>query len=108
MTITSEPACRRNDLQPRLRRFQRALADLGLLDIVGTEFATIEANGFGFGEVTDRQFDRLVCSLEDLARGVIADAPQLSRAQIALDFDAVRPPALLPTFTSSVHMVVPS
>ena len=105
----------RTALQPRLRRLNTALADLGLLREVGAGWATVGQHGFEFGLLADDSIDRLVCLLEDLAAAVgssvgdpcitLADTtPRPRRLITAAVFIA---PSQPPTHMSSVHPVVP-
>ena len=91
-------------IEPQLRRFARALGDLGLP--VPADWATQDdLETVRFGDLTARQFDRLLCMLEDLAAGraitVVRGGPTL--------FSAGTPagPVAPPPAPSSVHIVVP-
>jgi hypothetical protein len=92
-------------IEPQLRRFARALADIGAPVPAGWATQTDPAT-VCFGDLTARQFDRLLCLLEDLA----ANRPisvTIARGGATL-FDP-GPPAgpVAPPVVSSVHMVVP-
>lgn len=93
-------------IEPQLRRFARALGDLGLP--VPADWATQDhLDTVQFGDLTARQFDRLVCLLEDLAAGrnvhvtVVRGGPSL--------FSAGSPagPVAPPSAPSTVHIQVP-
>ena len=91
-------------IEPQLRRFARALGDLGLP--VPADWATQDdLETVHFGDLTARQFDRLVCLLEDLAAGrpvtVVRGGPTLFSA--GTPAGPVSPPAA----PSTVHIVVP-
>ena len=92
-------------IEPQLRRFERALGDLGMP--VPADWATQDdLETVGFKSITARQFDRLICLMEDLAARrevrvtIVRGGPTL--------FDPGAPAGpVAPATPSSVHMVVP-
>jgi hypothetical protein len=91
-------------IDPRMRRFARALAELGLP--VAADWAEWDGDdGVDFASISWKSFDRMVCLFEDLA----AHRPiTVIRGQSGPTlFDAGRAPAPLPAPTqSSVHIRV--
>ena len=92
-------------IEPQLRRFARAAADLGLP--VPADWATQDdLDTVRFGDLTARQFDRLLCLLEDLAGRrlvnvtIVRGGPSLFSAGVPSG--PVAPPA-----PSTVHIQVP-
>ncbi len=92
-------------IEPQLRRFARAAADLGMP--VPADWATQDhIDTVHFGDLTARQFDRLVCLLEDLAARrqvhvtVVRGGPSLFSA--GTPGGPVAPPS-----PSTVHIQVP-
>lgn len=92
-------------IEPRMRRFTRALRDIGLP--VPAEWATPNDDGtVDFSTLDPRQFDQLVCLLEDIAAGRPVQVI-ITRGGPTL-FDPGAPAGPLPAPTqSSVHVVVP-
>lgn len=91
-------------IEPQLRRFARAAADLGLP--VPADWASQDDPDLvEFRSLTAKQFDRLLCLLEDLAARrtvhvtVVHGGPTL--------FDPGAPTGPAPAPVSPVHMVVP-
>ena len=92
-------------IEPQLRRFARAMTDLGAP--IPENWATQDqADAVAFGDLTPKAFDRLLCLMEDLASGrsitvtVMRGGPSL--------FDPGPPPGpVAPVVPSSVHIVVP-
>ena len=92
-------------IDPRMRRFSRALADLGMP--VPAEWATTDGEGtVEFAPISWKAFDRLVCLLEDIAGGrrvhvtVVQGGPTL--------FGPATPPGPMPAPAgSSIHLTVP-
>jgi hypothetical protein len=92
-------------IEPQLRRFERALGDLGMP--VPADWATQDdLETVDFKSLTARQFDRLICLMEDLAARrevrvtIVRGGPTL--------FDPGAPAGpVAPATPSSVHMVVP-
>ena len=64
-------------LAARRRRLRRALRDLGLDRVTGTEWCRIGDSGFEFSELDGRQADQLVRALEDLAERLPPRPPPL-------------------------------
>lgn len=89
---------------PQLRRLQRALVDLGAP--VPDGWARSADDGrFVFGSLSPRQFDRLVCLLEDLAEHRPVEVTIMGGPRL---FDPSAPAGPVPApRVSSVHMVVP-
>lgn len=93
-------------IEPLLRRLSRALADLG--SPAPNDWASSDdGETFNFSSLTGRQFDRLVCLVEDLAANrpvqvtIVRGGPTL--------FDPGAPSGPSPTpVPSSVHIVVAS
>lgn len=83
--IVDAHAARAVALAARRRRLLLALADLGLLEIVGHHWCTLADDGFEFTTLTNRQTDTLVCALEDLAQRLPEPpAPQPGPGQLDL------------------------
>lgn len=92
-------------IEPQLRRFARALADLGA-PVPGDWATQDDQQSVQFRSLTPKQFDRLICLVEDLA----ANCPihvTITRGGPTL-FDPGAPAGPLPRpARSSVHLVVP-
>lgn len=91
-------------IEPRMRRFARALTDLGAP--VPRDWATADGlDSVDFGSLTAKQFDRLVCLLEDIAQNrpivvsVMRGGPNLFAQGVPTG------PVSAPV-TSTVHIVV--
>lgn len=92
-------------IEPQLRRFARAMADIGAP--VPRDWASqVDTERVSFSSLSPKAFDRLVCLMEDLAAHrpitvtVMRGGPTL--------FDAGAPAGpVAPPVVSSVHMVVP-
>ena len=95
---------RMHTVEPQLRRFARAVADLGLP--VPAEWAMHDEHEVTFSALTHKQFDAMIRLLEDIA----ANRPiVVTRAQAGAALFDVGPavgPAPAP-IVSSVHMSVP-
>lgn len=61
------------------RRLRRALHDLGLDSITGSEWCSDSDGGIAFASLDARSADRLICALEDLADRI----PPIPTAQAA-------------------------
>lgn len=93
-------------IEPQLRRFSRALADLGMP--VPADWASQDdPDVVQFQSLTPKQFDRLLCLLEDLAAGRTVQVTIVRGGPTLFDPGAPTGPVPAPT-SSSVHMVVPS
>ena len=91
--LEEEEAQEAERLACRRRRLVLALADLGLLDIVGPAWVRVD-RGFEFLGLDSRTSDRFTCAIEDLARGSRNQRPARSAvdpSQLSFDFDAVPP-----------------
>jgi hypothetical protein len=95
---------RMQTIEPQLRRFARAAADLGLP--VPADWVAHDDHEVTFSSLTPRQFDAMIRLLEDIA----ANRPiVVTRGQTGPSLFDVGPavgPAPTP-FVSSVHMSVP-
>lgn len=92
-------------VEPQLRRFAQALADLGAP--VPDDWATQDGpDAVTFGALAPAQFDRLLCLLEDLAAGRALEVTVVRGGPSLLQTDAPVWPSAPPT-SSIVHMVVP-
>ena len=93
-------------IEPQLRRFARAMADLGAP--VPSDWAT-QADGteaVEFGTLTPKQFDRLLCLMEDLAAGRSVTVT-VTRGGPSLFHPGAASGPVAPPTPSSVHMVMP-
>ena len=91
-------------VEPQLRRFARALADLGAP--VPADWATQHDDKVEFAPLTPKAFDRLLCLLEDLA----ANRPitvTVHRGGPTLFHPGPPPNPTPPPARPSIHMVVP-
>jgi hypothetical protein len=92
-------------IEPQLRRFARALADLGAP--VPKEWATQDdPDVVALKPLTPKQFDRLICLFEDLAAGRPVHITVMRGGPTLFDPGAPSGPSPSPV-SSSVHMVVP-
>ena len=93
-------------LEPRLRRFRLALYDLGLIDVVGRDWADIAAgdDSFTFGDLSPRAFDHLVGVLE--AAGQRGSRPPRPVVGQRAFFPEVAAPAFVGQ-ASSIHPQLP-
>ena len=92
-------------IEPQLRRFARAMADLGAP--VPKEWAKHDdPDMVTFGDLTRKQFDRLICLMEDLAARRSITVTVMRGGPSLFDAGAPAGPVSSPT-PSSVHMVVP-
>lgn len=97
-------------IDPRVRRFSRALADLGLP--VPADWATVEqgvegADAVTFGSLSWATFDRLLCLLEDLAEGRPVQVTVMKGGPTLFDPGSAPAPYVERT-ASTVHMQVPA
>lgn len=92
-------------IEPQLRRFARAMADIGAP--VPKDWATQDDTDMvSFGSLTPKQFDRLICLMEDIA----AHRPitvTVMRSGPTLFDPGVPAGPVAPPVVSSVHMAVP-
>jgi hypothetical protein len=91
-------------IEPQLRRFARAMADIGAP--VPADWATQEGDTVDFGSLTPKQFDRLICLMEDIA----AHRPirvTIMRSGPTLFDPGVPQGPVAPQAPSTVHMQVP-
>lgn len=92
-------------IEPQLRRFARAMADLGAP--VPADWATQPASDtVEFGSLTPKQFDRLLCLMEDLAAHRPIHVTVMHGGPTLFDPGAPTGPVAGPA-PSSVHLVVP-
>ena len=92
-------------IEPQLRRFARALADLGAP--VPAEWATQDdADLVQFGSLKPKQFDRLICLIEDLAANRPIHVTITRGGPTLFDPGAPAGPIARPV-PSTVHLVVP-
>jgi len=92
-------------VEPQLRRFAQAMADLGAP--VPDGWARQDSpEAVTFGALTPAQFDRLLCLLEDLAAGRAVNVTVLRGGPSLLQTGAPAGPSASP-ITSIAHMVVP-
>lgn len=96
---------------PQMRRFARAMADLGLP--VPADWATVGGDPadpgtrVSFGELSLRTFDRLVCLLEDIADGRPVEVTVMEGGPTL--FGPANPPLPLPAPTTpDIHLRVPA
>jgi hypothetical protein len=66
------------------RRFQLAIYDLGLTEIVGREWAQLDRDGLEFAPLSFTQTDRLVRAFEDLATRIPPEPPMWCPGQLGL------------------------
>ena len=90
--IIESERIRAQRIEPRIRRFTRALSDLGLIGVVGAGWATVgdadpdsDEPHIAFAELPGHAFDRLVVALEDLADQTVAVSPQPGPGQLSFD-----------------------
>lgn len=93
-------------IEPRLRRFVRALTELGA-PVPADWATTADGESFDFTALTSKQFDRLVCLVEDLAANRPITVTIQRGGPTLFDPGAPTGPSVSPT-TSSIHIVVPS
>lgn len=92
-------------IEPQLRRFARALGDLGMP--VPADWATQDTiDRVDFASLTARQFDRLINLLEDIAARRPVSVTVVRGGPTLFDPGAPAGP-VAPPAPSSVHMVVP-
>lgn len=92
-------------IEPQLRRFARAMADLGAP--VPRDWATEgDPEVVKFGSLSPKVFDRLLCLMEDLAANRPITVTVMRGGPTLFDPGAPAGP-VAPSFVSSVHMVVP-
>ncbi|CAB4889872.1 unannotated protein [freshwater metagenome] len=92
-------------IEPLLRRFAMAMQDLGAP--VPTGWASqIDPDVVDFGSLTRKQFDLLVCLVEDIARNRPVEVTIVRGGPSLFDPGAPAGP-VAPPIGSSVHMVVP-
>lgn len=97
-------------VDPRLRRFARALADLGLP--LPADWATVEggvdgADAVSFGSLSWTTFDRLLRALEDIAEGRPVEVTVMKGGPTLFD-PGTAPAPYTPRPVSSVHIQVPA
>ncbi|MEY4338534.1 MAG: hypothetical protein RLZ14_384 [Actinomycetota bacterium] len=103
--VLGEALHRINCVEPQLRRFGRAAADLGLP--VPAEWVEVLADDtVTFSNLTLTHFDRLIRLLEDLAQSRPITVTVVQGGANLFDAGAPHGPTPAPV-TSSVHMVVP-
>lgn len=76
-------------LNARSRRLMQVLRDLGVLHIVGNDWAEVQADGALFTSITPVQLDRLMIHLEDLRDRAEPILFQPVQGQYTLDLDPV-------------------
>ena len=92
-------------IEPQLRRFARAMADLGAP--VPENWATqLESEVVTFRDLSAKTFDRLLCLMEDLAANRPVTVTVMRGGPTLFDPGAPAGP-VAPSVVSSVHMVVP-
>lgn len=92
-------------VEPQLRRFARVIEDLGMP--VPADWATQDdADTVRFSDLSARQFDRLLCLLEDIAARRPVQVTITRGGPTLFDPGAPAGPAVRPT-ASTVHMAVP-
>ncbi len=92
-------------MEPQLRRFARAMADLGAP--VPKDWATQdEPDAVSFGSLDPKAFDRLLCLMEDLAANRPITVTIMRGGPTLFDPGAPAGP-VASSVGSSVHMVVP-
>jgi hypothetical protein len=86
------------------KQLRLAFYDLGLLDLVGRDWVRIGADGFEFGPLEDKQVDKVLARLRDLAERRPDPVGLSGPGQLGLDFDPQPspPPAMVPG--SSLHL----
>ena len=97
-------------VDPRLRRFARALADLGLA--LPPDWATVEGGVEGtgavtFGSISWATFDHLLRALEDIAEGRPVQVTVMKGGPTLFD-PGTAPAPYLSRPVSSVHIQVPA
>lgn len=93
-------------IEPLLRRFSRALRDIGA-PVQGDWASSEDGETFDFAALTERQFDRLVCLVEDLAANRPITVTIARGGPTLFDPGAPVGPSTTPS-QSSVHIVVSS
>ena len=91
-------------IEPQLRRFARAMADIGAP--VPTEWATQDGDTVDFKALAPKQFDRLICLMEDIAANRPIRVTVMRGGPTLFDPGVPQGPVASPV-TSSVHMQVP-
>lgn len=92
-------------IEPRMRRLQRALGDLGLP--VPADWVTPNDDGtVDFSTLSERQFDQLLCLFEDIAANRPIEVIITRGGPTLFDPGAPAGPVPAPA-QSSVHVVVP-
>ena len=87
---------------PQRKRLNRALADLGLLDLLGMNWIELEGDEISFASIDRRTLDALVRRLEDLAPRRSVPSRRPGPAQPTLDFDRPAPAAAPSAFHAEV------
>lgn len=77
---------------PRQRRLDLVLGDLGLLDLVGREWAHVTDDGALFAPLSERQVDRLLRRLEEILDATEPVPSSPGAGQFTLDLDPVPGP----------------
>ncbi len=103
-TVLAAAHTRMMRVEPQLRRFARAMADLGAP--VPAEWAHHDGDQVTFGDLTAKQFDRLICLVEDLAARRTVTVTVMRGGPSLFDPGAPAGPVPAPV-ASTVHMVVP-
>ncbi len=92
-------------IEPQLRRFARAMADLGA-PVPTNWVAQDDPDVVTFGRLSPKAFDRLLCLMEDLAAHRPITVTVTRGGPTLFDAGAPAGPVAPPT-ASSVHMMVP-
>ena len=92
-------------IEPQLRRFARAMADLGA-PVPNDWAARDNPDVVTFGDLSPKAFDRLVCLVEDLAANRPTTVTLMRGGSTLFDVGPTTGP-VAPSVVSSVHMVVP-
>ena len=90
----TSPARRRAGLSgtPRQRRFDLLLGDLGLLTLVGREWAHVTEAGALFAPLSERQVDHVMRRLEEILEALEPESASPGAGQFILDIDPVPGP----------------
>ena len=89
---------------PQRKRFNRALADLGLLELLGTEWLGLDDDTVTFHGIHHRRLDALVRRLEDIAAALPVVLPVPGSGQLEIPFEPV--PSAPSTQVSAHHLEV--
>ena len=104
--ILEETYLRISRIEPLLRRFSYAMADLEAT--VPANWATqTEDDVVEFGSLTRKQFDYLVCLVEDLARNRPINVTVMRSGPTLFDPGPPSGPVVIPAPSTVHHVVVP-